>query len=496
MKRILSFLLFSALLAGFASAQTAVVTRNVNLRPSPSNDRDPSTKLTSGTHIQLLQPGPTGGYYRVKTSDGRTGYVWGRNIRINAEATISKSASKSAPAGGPAEGAQEIPTPLLTRGHPVNWWFVFKFNSSVFPGCSGGATRTCPFGGEVQNYRAFSQRSVYASSEVDTLQEGNHCAGDTTADPIGATFEEVYDNSFHYVIWNDQFYDDPEINGCSKSCSGPWGHSKGMVAWNDSGEGFVLQVTTPSWPAAGSKQFPRKTDGNTLGCVKDNDVQVSQDFFALKLTKDDLVKVLSALRNASVVTDPKNPQVVNNGGPTDIQSLVAALGAKSNSRTYTQETLSSGVELISKPSHLNVPPWQLVSAILGGVPLRAATWWTKPMIYTTTSSTTIACWDDSLPKPGPVEIATTGQWAGKEFGLTGGPGTNFNHAKVGVSTGGDKHYSIFGDMNQQGTASGPNCSSSQNGRGGLFYVVNDAGLSESLTSLIAGGTAPTAAPPK
>ena len=44
------------------------------------------------------------------------------------------------------------------------------------------------------------------------------------------------------------------------------------------------------------------------------------------------------------------------------------------------------------------------------------------MIYTTTSSTTIACWDDSLPKPGPVEIATTGHWAGKEFGLTGGPG--------------------------------------------------------------------------
>ena len=123
------------------------------------------------------------------------------------------------------------------------------------------------------------QRSRHASKEEMIVR------GDTTADPIGATFEEVYDNSFHYVIWNDQFYDDPEINGCSKSCSGPWGHSKGMVAWNDSGEGFVLQVTTPSWPAAGSKQFPRKTDGNTLGCVKDNDVQVSQDFFALKLTE-------------------------------------------------------------------------------------------------------------------------------------------------------------------------------------------------------------------
>ena len=30
-----------------------------------------------------------------------------------------------------------------------------------------------------------------------------------------------------------------------------------------------------------------------------------------------MVAVLTALRNASVVTDPKNPQVVNNGAPED-----------------------------------------------------------------------------------------------------------------------------------------------------------------------------------
>jgi len=396
----------------------------------------------------------------------------------------------------PIPSAQNTPMPLLAKGHPVNWWFVFKFNSSVFPGCGGGATRTCPFGGEVQNYKAFSQQFVYASSEVHTLQEGNDCVGDTTADPIGATFEQVYDNSFHYLIWNDQFYNDPAIKGCTTSCSAPWGHSKGMLAWNDFGEGFVLQVTTPSWPAAGSKRFPRKTDGNTLGCVKDNDVQVSQHFFALKLSKDDLAKVLTALHNASVVTDLKNPQLVNNGGPADIQALVAGLGTKSDSKTYTKDTLSNGVELISKPSRLNVPPWQMVSAILGSVPLRAATWWANPQIYTTLSSTSVTCWDDSLAKPGPVEIATTGHWSGKEFGLTGGLGTNFNHAKLGVSISADAHYSIFGDMNQQGTASGQNCSSSQNGRGGLFYVVDDAELSGSLKSLINGGTAPTKPPTK
>jgi len=384
------------------------------------------------------------------------------------------------------------PTPLLQKGHSVDWWFVFKLNSAAFPGCGQNATRTCPFGGEVQSYKNFGQQFVYASSENPKLQQGTGCAGETTTDPVGATFDEVYANSYHYVIWNDQFYDDPEIQGCSGSCGSPWGHSKGMLVWDDVGEGFVLQVTTPSWPAAGSDKFPRKTDGNTLGCVKDNDVQVSQHFFTLKLNKDDLIKVLMALRNASVVTDPTNPQIVNNGGPPDVQKLVASLGAKSPSETYTNSTLSSGVVLISKPSKLNVPPWQMVSAVLGGVGLRTATWWAHPEIYTTTSSITVQCWDDSLDKPGPVEIATTGHWSGKEFGLTGGLGTNFNHAKLGVSTSTSYHYSIFGDMNQQGTLSGTNCASSQNGRGGMFYVITNPELSDSLTSLISGGTAPTA----
>jgi Deoxyribonuclease II len=387
-------------------------------------------------------------------------------------------------------------SPLLQKGRPVDWWFVFKFNSDEFPGCEGGVDRACPFGGQPQLYKNFSQRFVYASAESPTLQQGNGCLGDTSSDPIGATFDEVYNNSYHYVIWNDQFYDDPDISGCSESCGAPWGHSKGMLAWNDAGEGLVMQVSTPSWPAAGSATFPRRTDGNTLGCVKDNDVQVSQHFFSLRLTKDDLVKVLMALNNASVVTDPKNPQLVNSGGPADVQKMVATLGVKSASNTYSTTQLSTGVELISKPSKLNVPPWQMVSAILGGVPLRTATWWATPEIYSSTSSTTIACWDSSLKKPGAVEIATTGNWSGKEFGLKGGLGTNFNHAKLGVSTSTNDHYAIFGDMNQQGTLSGTNCASSQNGRGGIFYVVSNPQLSASLTSLISGGTAPTEAPAK
>jgi hypothetical protein len=406
----------------------------------------------------------------------------------------SPSATPAIPpcgAGAPDSPPCQAPYPMLTRGHPVAWWFVFKFNAAAFPGCGASATRSCLFGGTPQPYTNFGQQYVYASSEAPTLQQGDGCAGDTTSDPIGATFDQVYNNGFHYVVWNDQFYDDPAIKGCTRQCGSPWGHSKGLVAWNDAGEGLVMQVSTPSWPAAGSSKVPRKTDGNTLGCVKDNDVQVSQHFFALRLTHDDLVKVLQGLSNSSVVTDPGNTQIVSNGGPADVQQLVTRLGVKSTSATYTATTLSSGVQLISKPSSLNVPPWQMVSAVLGGVPLRTATWWASPQIYSTDASTPVSCWSPSLPAPGPVQIATTGTWAGKTFALTGGLGTNFNHAKLGVSTSGANRYAIFGDMNQQGTLSGTNCASSQNGRGGLFYAVINPQLSDSLSALITGATAPT-----
>ena len=303
----------------------------------------------------------------------------------------------------------------------------------------------------------------------------------------------MYNGDFNYVVWNDQFYDDPQIEGCTTSCSSPWGHSKGMLAWNADGDGMVMQVTTPSWPAAGNKSSPRKTDGNTLGCVKDNNLLVSQHFFALRLTKDDVVKVLIALANASIVTDPTNPQIVKNGGPADIRQLVGALGSQSASRTYITATLSSGVVLISKPSNLHVPPWQMVSAVLGGTSLRTATWWTDPEINSTTESSTVGCWDASLGKPGAVEIATTGHWRSQTLGLAGGFGPDFNHAKIGVATSGIDPDVIFGDMNQQGTLSGPNCGSSQNGRGGLFYVLKNRKLHDNIAQLISGASAPVQA---
>jgi hypothetical protein len=374
------------------------------------------------------------------------------------------------------------PTPILKNGQPVDWWFAFKFNTESFPGCGVGAQRACIFGGTVQHYGEYSQQFAFASSADGTLQSGGGCLGDATIDPLGATFNQVCNGELFYVVWNDQFYGDP-----MDTESAPAGHSKGVLAWDEDGNGFVLQVSTPSWPGSGSVAHPRRTDGNTLGCVKDDDVLFSQHFFALKLDKDDVVAVLQALQNASVVTDPANAQIVNNGGPADIQALVKTLGKISTSRKATSETLSSGVVLISKPSGLHVPPWQMVSAMLGGEPLRVASWWTAPEIPTTSATTEMGCWDKSLGTPGAVEIATTGTWGGKTIGLEGLDDPDGNHAKIGVSAG-VRSYAIFGDMNQQGAMTGRNCASSQNGRGGLFYVVDDAQLFNSVRDLISGET--------
>ncbi|MEI6021393.1 MAG: deoxyribonuclease II family protein [Bacteroidota bacterium] len=384
------------------------------------------------------------------------------------------------------------PSPMADKNTPVDWLFAFKFNSETFLDSSDfeNLPNDGIFGGTKQEYKSgHSQAYVSASSASPSLTKGTGCLGATENDPLGATFKQIYNKNYFYVVWNDQLYGNPIANEDS-----PWGHSKGILAWNADGKGMVLQVSTPSWPGSGSSATPRKNDGNTLGYIKDDNILVSQHFFALKLAKNDVIDMLKALSNASVVTNLSEKSIVNNGGPEDIQALVKSLGKKSVSRELVEATLSSGVKIISKPSFMHVPPWQMVSARLGGLGLRVASWWAAPKIYSTINGQTPDCWDSGVVgTPGAVEIATTGTWDGKIIGLKGGPGRNFNHAKIGISKDSQHPLCIFGDMNQQGTMSG-NCSSSQNGRGGTFYVLENQQLFTSLTSLLSGDSAPTTEP--
>jgi len=381
---------------------------------------------------------------------------------------------------------------------PVDWMFAFKFNAATVLGSPEDGTTPALgeqgiFGGTAGSYpEGHNQQYVFATNANPSLVKGQGFIGATLQDPLGATFAQVYDNpGYFYVLWNDQFYNNPMPN-----MDAPWGHSKGMVAWNEDGAGMVLQVSTPSWPASGSSKYPRQNDGNTLGFIHDDDIEVSQHFFALALTKDDLASVLAGLSNAGIATSAEAPSIVQNGGPADIQALVAKLGQLSTGNACVTATLSSGVQFISKPAALQVPPWQMVSAKLNGISLRVASWWQDPQIYSTVAGETPQCWAPGLGIPGAVDIATNGNWNGIVIGLQGGDGPNFNHAKIGVSTDPSKPVCIFGDMNQQGALSpnyshpGQTCDSSQNGRGGTFYAFSNSPLWTSLSQLLKGASAP------
>jgi len=404
--------------------------------------------------------------------------AYGSLVRLAVVAVIAlQAALATAPAPAQPMPEASVPTPMLDATHTADWIFVYKFNASSFP---TGKSTDCVFGGTPDDGKS-SQAFAVSQAGASTLVDGSGLIGTSIADPVGATFNEIYNSNLNFVVWNDQFYGDPRLS-CGANCTGRWGHSKGIVAWDNDGNGIVLQVTTPDWPGAGSAANPRARDGNTLGCEHaTNNVLVGQHFFALRLSPADTGLVLDAMANASVVTDPARPQIARLGGPAGLVAKAKLLGTISQSVNFTDVTLSSGVRLISKASDLWVPPWQLISARLGGVPLRTATWWASPQIPSTTKRTKIACWRASLGRPGPVEIATSGTWSGKSIGMSVGS----NHAKLGVSLDAAKPFTIFGDMNQQGSLSAK-CNSSQNGRGGMFFVLSDPALYTSMRALLDG----------
>ncbi len=395
----------------------------------------------------------------------------------------------------------QAPVPLLEKGGaPVQWWFAFKLNGKAFPGCDNNAMdkQVCTFDkpGTKPNPKTFGLQYLFASSNDQALKKGSGCFGQTDADPLGATFGDLFRGSYNYVVWNDQPKGGPRLRDCSAdTCPSKWAHSKGLLAWNQDGEGMILQVTTPAWPESASHDFPRKGDGNTLGCVQaDNNIWFSQHFFALRLTKDDVISVAKALQNASVPTDlPKTIKgkppaddyhsIARTGPPTAIQHIVETLHTAVTTGSVLEATLSSGVKLISKPANVKAPPWHLVSARLGGVDLKVATFWdpNNDMKNTVKGKDKVSCLNKSFGNPGSVTNVSLGHWQQTSFGLTkGGP----NHAKIGISTSGSHHYVVFGDMNQSGSINGPDCTPSQNGRGGLFFVIDDPALHAQVSELL------------
>jgi hypothetical protein len=102
MKRHIVLWTLLLLAPSLALAQTAGVTRNVNLRPDPSTNNDPIEKLMPGTQIHLLEPVPTGGFFHVQ-ADGQEGWVWGKNIQIQQPQPAGPGGGGTAAGAAPAD---------------------------------------------------------------------------------------------------------------------------------------------------------------------------------------------------------------------------------------------------------------------------------------------------------------------------------------------------------------------------------------------------------
>ena len=108
MKKLFSLLIFLLLQASLAAAQSAVVTRNVNLRPDASSNGVPVETLKIGTKLELLETERTNGFLHVKTENGKEGWVWNRNLQVQ-----TSGAAANAQHVGPAN---LYPNPEMTPG--------------------------------------------------------------------------------------------------------------------------------------------------------------------------------------------------------------------------------------------------------------------------------------------------------------------------------------------------------------------------------------------
>jgi len=170
-----------------------------------------------------------------------SGPVARRRFCLRLLAAAALFAGWCAPAALAAQPTAPAPAPLLGDGRSADWLFVYKFNAASFPTAH---PTSCRFGGTPAPGKA-SLAFAAAHQGAPALADGAGLAGTTLTDPLGATFNQIYSSGLNFIVWNDQFYGDPRLK-CGANCTGRWGHSKGILAWDDSGNGLILQVTTPA----------------------------------------------------------------------------------------------------------------------------------------------------------------------------------------------------------------------------------------------------------
>jgi uncharacterized protein YgiM (DUF1202 family) len=156
MKKLFSLLLFLVLQASLAAAQTAVVARNVNLRPDPSSHGAPVETLKVGTKLQVVETELTNGFLHVRTEDGAEGWVWSRNLDVQTNAATANPQHV-----GPAN---LYPDPSVTPGlaATLNMDDLTKTYTDNCP----GSKRSCTYSQDHRNVPASVHKKVYDEYNV------------------------------------------------------------------------------------------------------------------------------------------------------------------------------------------------------------------------------------------------------------------------------------------------------------------------------------------
>jgi Bacterial SH3 domain len=140
MKHVLRLFILCILWVTGATAQTAVVNRNVNLRSESSTASDIVETLKPGDHLQLVSASKTNGFYHITTADGKNGWVWAKNVKIIGASPTPAPTPTPAPAPAGDLFSQLMSARKTAVGQPL------ILNGSQVCGPTGDATNQTAIG--------------------------------------------------------------------------------------------------------------------------------------------------------------------------------------------------------------------------------------------------------------------------------------------------------------------------------------------------------------
>lgn len=344
--------------------------------------------------------------------------------------------------------------PRNGKGEAVDWFVVFKLPNHS-KNCHNGKgscadlcttcecsqpSENCDFwntGKSASGDRSSGECYYYADSTHPELTYyadlGYGCLSDSSS-PLSQTMAQLT-CADKWALWNDQ--------GVTKSCSAPYAHSKGAIAFSSTG-GFLLNTSTPHWPNA---------DGQPLGCQKTSNTEYAQHMFCFSLTPSDATQWLKSAPNAGLCITESSflPTKPFHGGNTpDVLKLKTKAGVP--------------IQVIFKGTEDYYLPWSVVSGKLDGVNLKVASW-------TSDKTSGTSGWGDAPVFPGSGKLS---QIVDVQTDKGCFPALySFSHSKWGISDSGD--WVIMGSMNMQ---------NSQAKRGGDFYAFQNPTLWKSFNKII------------